>query len=124
MMNPLRAGFYAVQLISHKVMRYLVPVFLLACLASSLALAPRSRFYAAAALAQILFYAAAAAGWLLERAGLRLRLLALPHYFVLANAAAVLALFKFLRGERYARWEPIREPAGAEAQAAPQRGGR
>jgi uncharacterized membrane protein YjfL (UPF0719 family) len=43
------------------------------------------------------------------------RLLALPHYFVLANAAAVLALFKFLRGERYARWEPIREGAAAGA---------
>jgi hypothetical protein len=41
------------------------------------------------------------------------RLLALPHYFVLANLAAVLALFKFLRGERYARWEPIREPAAS-----------
>jgi hypothetical protein len=34
--------------------------------------------------------------------------LALPHYFVLANLASVIAMFQFLRGERYARWEPIR----------------
>jgi multidrug efflux pump subunit AcrB len=40
--------------------------------------------------------------------GVRSRLLALPHYFVLANLASLIALFKFLRGERYARWEPIR----------------
>ena len=40
-----------------------------------------------------------------------MRLLALPHYFVLANAAVVLAFYKFLRGERYARWEPVREGA-------------
>ncbi|HEV3469408.1 MAG TPA: glycosyltransferase family 2 protein [Pyrinomonadaceae bacterium] len=111
MLNPLRAGFYAVQLISHKVMRYLVPVFLLMCLASSLALAPGSRFYAGAAAAQVVFYAAAGAGWLLERAGLRPRLLALPQYFVLANVAALVAFYQFARGERYARWEPIREAA-------------
>jgi cellulose synthase/poly-beta-1,6-N-acetylglucosamine synthase-like glycosyltransferase len=114
MLNPLRGGFYAVQLLSHKVMRYLVPLFLLACLASALALAPGSRFYAAAALAQLLFYAAAVAGLLLERLGLRSRLLALPQYFVLANVAALVALYKFARGERYARWEPIREAAPKE----------
>ena len=109
MLNPLRAGFYAVQLLSHKVMRYAVPVFLAAVFASSAVLAPRSWFYAAAFAAQALFYSAAGASFLLERAGLRVRLLALPQYFVLANLAAVLAFFKFLRGERYARWEPIRE---------------
>ena len=116
MLNPLRAGFYAVQLVSHKLMRYLVPVFLLGCLGASLLLAPASRFYAAAALAQALFYAAAAAGFLLERAGLRARALALPQYFVLANVAALVAFYKFARGERYARWETARGPAAEEAQ--------
>jgi cellulose synthase/poly-beta-1,6-N-acetylglucosamine synthase-like glycosyltransferase len=114
MLNPLRGGFYSVQLLSHKVMRYAVPVFLVAIFAASAALAPRSWFYAAAFAAQALLYAAAGASALLERAGRRSRLLALPGYFVLANWAAVLAFFKFLRGERYARWEPIREPAVAE----------
>ena len=46
--------------------------------------------------------------WLLENLGVRSRVLALPHYFVLANVASVIAMFQFLRGERYARWEPIR----------------
>ncbi len=117
MMNPLRSGFYAVQLFSHKVMRYLVPLFLLVVLASSALLAPVSIFYAVAFAAQALFYAAALAGWALEAAGARIRLLALPAYFVLANLAVVVALYKFLRGERYARWEPIREPAANAATA-------
>ncbi|MFN2481463.1 MAG: glycosyltransferase family 2 protein, partial [Pyrinomonadaceae bacterium] len=95
MMNPLRGGFYAVQLVSHKLMRYLVPVFLFVTFAASLAPAPRSWFYALAALAQTLFYAAALAGLMLERAGLRSSVLALPQYFVLANAAAVVACYKF-----------------------------
>ncbi|HZI17563.1 MAG TPA: glycosyltransferase family 2 protein [Pyrinomonadaceae bacterium] len=117
MLNPLRAGFYAVELLSHKVCRYLVPLFLLMTLAGSVALAASHWLYLAAAAAQGVFYALAAAGFALGRLGVRSRLLALPQYFVLANLASVLALFKFARGERYARWEPIREPAGGQGAA-------
>ena len=91
MLNPLRAGFYAVELLSHKVLRYAVPLFLACLLLASAALAPSGLFFAAVFASQVSFYLAAAAGWLPERAGARVRLLALPHYFVLANAAVVLA---------------------------------
>lgn len=111
MLNPLHAGFYAVQLLSHKVMRYLVPLFLLGALLSSALLATRSVFFAVVLLLQAGFYLSALASLLLERAGVRSRLLSLPQYFVLANLASAIALYKFVRGERYARWEPIREPA-------------
>lgn len=115
MMNPLRSGFYAVQLISHKVMRYLVPVFLILVFAASLLLARYSIFYSMVLAGQLCFYAAAGIGWLLEHfsGGRPNRLLALPQYFVLANLASLIAFYKFLRGERYARWEPIREPPAA-----------
>ncbi|MGB7925666.1 MAG: glycosyltransferase family 2 protein [Pyrinomonadaceae bacterium] len=118
MMNPFRSGFYAVQLLSHKVMRYLMPFFLLALLLTSIALAPRSPFYAAVLIAQAALYATAALSWTLEQFGFHNRVIALPQYFVLANLASVIALYKFLSGERYARWEPIREPA-ATAHVAP-----
>jgi cellulose synthase/poly-beta-1,6-N-acetylglucosamine synthase-like glycosyltransferase len=108
MMNPFRTGFYAVQLFSHKVLRYLVPFWLLLLLAVSLFLAPSSRFFALMALVQLAFYLLALIGYLLERAGLRLALLDLPQYFVLANLASLIACYKFLSGERYARWEPMR----------------
>jgi cellulose synthase/poly-beta-1,6-N-acetylglucosamine synthase-like glycosyltransferase len=111
MLNPLRAGFYSVELLSHKVMRYAVPAFLALMFAASVALAAGSRFFTILFAAQVTFYLAAALGWLLEVVGVRVRVLALPHYFVLANVAVVLAFYKFLRGERYARWEPIRDTA-------------
>jgi cellulose synthase/poly-beta-1,6-N-acetylglucosamine synthase-like glycosyltransferase len=125
MMNPLKSGFYAVQLISHKVMRYLVPLFLITILAASILLAPRSIFYAVALVAQLCCYGAAALAWLLERAGLHSRVLAIPQYFVLANVASLIGFYKFVRGEKYVRWEPIREasaqgsqsPTGAAASA-------
>ena len=117
MLNPLRAGFYAVELFSHKVLRYAVPLFLFLIFATSLALAPRSSFFTLLAFAQICFYASALAGLVAERAGVHTRLLALPHYFVLANLASLLAFVQFARGERYARWETAR--GVAEASGAP-----
>jgi cellulose synthase/poly-beta-1,6-N-acetylglucosamine synthase-like glycosyltransferase len=115
MMNPLRSGFYAVQLISHKVLRYLVPVFLIFIFCASLTLAGHLWFYALVCAAQVCFYTAALIGWMLEKFGIQNRLLALPHYFVLANLASLISFYKFLSGERYARWEPIREPIGRES---------
>ena len=108
MLNPFRTGFYAVQLLSHKVMRYLVPFFLIALFAASAMLAPASFTYRMLFATQLLGYGCALLAWLLEKVGIRSRLLALPQYFVLANVASLIACYQFIRGERYARWEPIR----------------
>jgi cellulose synthase/poly-beta-1,6-N-acetylglucosamine synthase-like glycosyltransferase len=108
MMNPFRSGFFAVQLFSHKVLRYCVPFWLLLMLAVSIALAPVSRWFAIVAAVQILFYGMALLGYLFDRAGVRVLILHLPQYFVLANLASLIACYKFLSGERYARWEPMR----------------
>ncbi len=111
MLNPVRSGFYAVQLLSHKVMRYLVPFFLMALLATSVVLSSSAVFYRALLAAQVTGYFCVAMSWALEKIGVRSRLLALPQYFVLANLASLIAVYKTLRGQRYARWEPIRESA-------------
>lgn len=115
MMNPLRSGFYAVELFSHKVMRYFVPFFLIALLASSALLAGESRVFLTLLMAQLAGYSSALIAWILERSGVRSRLLALPLYFMLANVASLIAFYKFLHGERYASWEPIREHPQASA---------
>jgi hypothetical protein len=111
MLNPFRYGFFAVQLLSHKLMRYFVPFFLMALLGATATLAPDSFFYRTLLIAQIAGYTLAIAAWLLSRLGMRVRLLAIPQYFLLANIASLIACYRFLRGERFARWEPIREPA-------------
>ena len=110
MLNPLRSGFYAVELVSHKIFRYAAPLFLLLLFISSGVLAfNRIAFFDAVFWLQILFYALAALAYLLERNGARLGVLAMPLYFALANAASAVAFYKFLRGERFAVWQPIRE---------------
>ena len=115
MLNPFRSGFYAVELWSHKIMRYLVPVFLIAIFITSGFLAPRNVFYAALFVAQLAFYLAAFVSWLLEKAGLNIRLLALPQYFVITNLASLIAFVKFISGETYTRWEPHREPVSVQS---------
>ena len=109
MLNPLKSGFYAIELISHKVFRYAVPLFLLLLFFSSAFLAFSSVIFAVIFVLQVIFYLLALIGWLLERKEKPLGILAIPLYFVLTNLASLVGFYKFLRGERYARWEPIRD---------------
>ncbi len=108
MLNPLRSGFYGVQLVSHKVMRYLVPFFLIGLFIASAVLASGDLAYRLLFAAQLAGYTFPALAWALDRVGIRSRVLAFPQYFLLANLASLIACYQFLRGERYARWEPIR----------------
>lgn len=108
-LNPFRSGFYAVELWSHKLMRYLVPVFLIAIFVASAFLVTRNVFYAVMFVGQVAFYLAALVSWVLERMGVTFSLLALPQYFVITNLASLIAFVKFVTGERYTRWEPSRE---------------
>lgn len=120
MLSPLRSGFYAIQLLSHKVLRYAAPFFLLALWPSSAVLARFSQAHRLVLGLQTAFYALAVLGWRQNRqenrvaAGGKLgRLASLPFYFVLSNYASMAAAFQWLRGERYARWEPLREDGPA-----------
>ncbi|MGH7645528.1 MAG: glycosyltransferase, partial [Gemmatimonadales bacterium] len=60
MLNPLRHGLFAVQLASHKVLRWLLPYLLLAILGASAVLATDSTFYQLVLVAQAIFYTAGA----------------------------------------------------------------
>lgn len=109
MLNPLRSGFYAIELISHKVLRYAVPLFLLLIFITSVILDFYLNIFIGIFAIQVFFYCAAFTAWLFERKGKKLGVLAIPLYFVLANLASAIGFYKFLRGERFASWETIRE---------------
>ncbi|MBX7172010.1 MAG: glycosyltransferase family 2 protein [Pyrinomonadaceae bacterium] len=109
MMNPFRSGFYAVELFSHKLLRYSVPFFLILFFISNAFLILSSEIFQILFLFHTGFYAMAFFAWISERNGIKLGILAIPLYFTLANLASLIGFYKFLIGERYARWEPIRE---------------
>lgn len=104
-MNPMRFGVFAWQVFSHKLMRWLVPWFLLGLLLVSIALAPTQMSYAFALAAQLAFYLLAIMG----RAFAALRrsaLFKIPYFFVQANAAIAHASVSFLMGKRVTVWNP------------------
>lgn len=111
LLDPRRHGFYAVQLLSHKVLRRLMAFPLIGVAVSSPLLWRRARLYRAATVAQAVFYAGAGLG--LRRKAISPRgpagqVLALPAYFVLVNAACLRAVWNLLRGRSIDRWEPQR----------------
>ncbi len=95
------------QLLSHKVLRWLVALFLVVLLAASAALAGRP-FYRALLLLQLAFYLAALLSTVLPLHR-RWKLLGIPLYFCTLNAAAALSLIELLRGRKYAIWQPVRK---------------
>ena len=108
LMNPFRYPLFSLQLISHKVLRYAVPLFMLGALVSS-AFLLHNRFYAYAFYVQLAFHMTALAGHFMHRSGRGLGFTSKPYYFELANLAALKALLKFIRGERIVTWEPVRK---------------
>jgi len=109
LLNPFRYGFYSLALFSHKVLRRLLAVALVIAFASSLALSSSGVLYSFAAAAQVIFYSAAGAGYLLRRTrwGHR-KCLYIPFFYCMANAAALVAVAKLMLGERIALWQPQR----------------
>lgn len=100
---------FGFQMISHKVLRYGVPVFLIAAFLSNMMLMGYSEIYNLAFIGQITFYLAVITGWICDWLKLRTGPLGFPYYFALANAASLVAFIKFIRGEAHVIWEPIRE---------------
>lgn len=106
-LNPFKLGFFSFEVISHKIMRWLVPWFQLSLFASSLAVWQSHSLYALVLFGQIAFYAIALIGWLIKPSR-SLSLVKIPFFFMQVNLAIAHASVKFLAGERITKWEPSR----------------
>jgi hypothetical protein len=108
LLRPWKFAWVAFQLLSHKILRWLAPVFLLGLFFASGILAVSDRMFAAAFLLQSLFYAVAFISLAIpfHRAW---KLLGLPLFFCTLNAAALIGMVEVLRGNKYTVWETVRE---------------
>ena len=93
------------ELISHKLMRLLVPILLLTLLTTSAMLASHSFLYTGAFASQIIFYLLAALGST-TNASILTRMAAPASAFCMLNAAVVVGFYKFLftRGPLWKIW--------------------
>jgi cellulose synthase/poly-beta-1,6-N-acetylglucosamine synthase-like glycosyltransferase len=107
LLKPWQYGWIAFQLFSHKILRWLVPVFLLVLLGSNVALR-HEHYFRFLLLAQAAFYLLALTQIIvpLHR---RWKLLGVPLYFCTLNAAALFSTIELLRGRKYVVWQPVRK---------------
>ena len=109
LLDPRRHGFYALQLFSHKVLRRLMAVPLIAMAATGARLAGRAPIYRLVPALEATITVLGATGLALGRRRGR-GLLGLPAYFCLVNLASLKAASNVARRRRIDRWEPRREP--------------
>ena len=106
LLKPWKHPWISIQLLSHKILRWLVPLLLVILLASSVGLA-RSSGYLYLVGAQIAFYAFALLS-IVFPFHRRWKPLGVPLYFCTLNAAALVSLIQLFRGKRYVVWETVR----------------
>lgn len=103
--NPFRFGFFAVQVISHKVMRWLVPWFLAGLMLTNLIVLGQGFIYQLIFIGQLAFYTVATLGWVSQK--LRLNsLIKIPFFFTQVNIAIAHATLQYLGGKRVTHWKP------------------
>jgi len=107
--NPIKYGFVSFQLVSHKVLRWMISFGLPLLLVSNFFLLGKWWVYDIFFILQILFYLGAAAGYFLDRKGKKAKLLALPLYYCVVNAASINAFFRTIFGKKSVRWETVRQ---------------
>jgi poly-beta-1,6-N-acetyl-D-glucosamine synthase len=95
LLPPRRA--FALAFVSHKVLRWLAPEFLIAMLASSAVLAATGdALFITFLVLQLAFYLLAAVGWRLRKRGPLAMPLYVPFYFCAMNTAALFGLYRHL----------------------------
>jgi cellulose synthase/poly-beta-1,6-N-acetylglucosamine synthase-like glycosyltransferase len=108
LLNPIRYGFFSLELASHKLFRWLLPYALAALLISSIVIVAKGHpFYLLFLLPQLALYLAGVLGLILG-ASVHFRPLKLAAFFLVGAAATVTAWTMFSLGEEYIVWEPSR----------------
>jgi cellulose synthase/poly-beta-1,6-N-acetylglucosamine synthase-like glycosyltransferase len=111
-LNPLRCGMFSVGLLVNKVLRRLLPVFLMLLFVGSLSLAVAVPSTWPLLAAQLLFFFMAAshvAPWQSALPSKVAKLSQIAFYFCIGNYGTLLGLYDFLSGKRVLRWEPVKQ---------------
>ena len=107
---PWHGGFYSVQLLSHKLLRRMVPLALPFLFLVNIVLVSEHIFYFAIFSGQLIVYGLGLIGFIFRNSTWgKNRLFYIPYYFCQANVAGLLGIFWFLKGQRIAIWQPQRE---------------
>ena len=107
LLNPCKFGFFSLELFSHKLCKFLVPLFMVGFFVSNLFLISRSGFFLTTFISQLIFYGGSClAIYISGHDALSVRIIKAAYAFILINMAILVAWIKYLRGETYTTWSP------------------
>ena len=106
LLNPFKYGLISFQLFSHKVLRWIAPIFLMSLLIINAYTFHTDYFYKICMGIQIIFYILAVIGLILRDAERKSKIFYLPYYFCAMNMAAVAGFWQFSLGRPKVKWNP------------------
>ncbi|MGD9161942.1 MAG: glycosyltransferase [Desulfobacteraceae bacterium] len=111
-LNPFRYGLYSINLFLNKILRRLLPFFLILLFASSLCLSFSNLFYFMVFFLQALFYSMALIYPLFfqkrKDRGTINRVCSIIFYFCIGNIGMLLGALDFFMGKKVIKWKPVK----------------
>ena len=91
-------------IIFHKILRWFIFPILIINLLLNLFLLD-NQFYFVLFIIHSAFYIFGVGGFVLDKAGMKIKLLFIPYYFLLINLAAITGIYRYFKGERVTIWQ-------------------
>jgi cellulose synthase/poly-beta-1,6-N-acetylglucosamine synthase-like glycosyltransferase len=107
-LNPLKNPRHWFLLVSHKLLRWLAPFYMILLFLSSLVLWPLP-VYRTVLVLQIIFYLMALLGWIWEPNNKIGKAFSVAFYFCMVNLASLVGCVKCIRGDLSGQWVPPRQ---------------
>jgi hypothetical protein len=103
-LNISRYGFFSFQFFCHKLLRWLVPFFMVIAFMANSVLAAGSKSYLYVLLVHGMFYSLAFWGY--AKKDHANRFMKIPYYFASVNYSIMVAWWKYLNNQRVVMWNP------------------
>lgn len=103
-LNPFKFGLFALQMFSHKLLRWMVPFWMILALPLNLTLLNESFFYSILLAGQIIFYITVTLALLSENLAKKTAL-KIPLFFASVNLSILVAWYKYLTQVEYVVWD-------------------
>lgn len=108
MLNPFKYGFFAFELFSHKLLKFLSPCFVLTLFVSNALLINQGTFYLITFIGQILFYTLAIFGYFAQHRNQISRVISFSETFTMTNLAMMMGWMTYLMGDTFTAWTKVR----------------
>ena len=105
LLNPVRYGFFSLQLLSHKLFRWLMPFAALVLVASNVFLWTSGQLYQLCLVGQAVLYGLGTLG-LVIRPLQEFKLVKMAAFFLMGNVGTLMAWLSYCAGEKFVTWQP------------------